>query len=60
MSGVPGSPGKRAPARPTSIIRRVRAKAVISKGLMVLDGMNWVQSGYPGKEQGFFEQQELG
>jgi len=27
---------------------------------MVLDGMNWVQSGYSGKEQGFFEQQELG
>jgi hypothetical protein len=36
------------------MIRRVRAKAVISKGLMVLDGMNWVQSGYSGKEQGFF------
>jgi len=57
---VPGSPGRSAPAKPTSMMRRVRAKVVISEGLTVVVGMNGPQSVGSGNEDGsFFVRQSL-
>jgi hypothetical protein len=41
------------------MMRRVRAKAVISKGLMVVVGMNWEQGGGFADQQGVFYWREL-
>lgn len=57
---MPGSPGRSAPAKPTSMMRRVRAKVVISEGLTVVVGMNGTQSVGSGNEDGsFFVRQSL-
>jgi hypothetical protein len=38
INGVPGRPGRIAPARPTNMMMRVRMKAVISVVVMVVVG----------------------